>query len=161
MNRYKKQFSLNCTAIKHKFLIGLGILALLSTISLNAFALDTSDESTIRALVMAFPEALNHKDMKAFADLFSKDADWINVVGMHWRGKAAVVKAHQVFLKTVFRNGGMSFTNLIVRAVTADVAIAVVTELDAGGGITPSGKTLPPGSGRLSFVLGPVNTRAC
>ena len=71
---------------------------------------------------------------------------------MHWRGKAAVVKAHEVYLKTVFRNGGMSTGDLGIRAVTSDVAIAVVTELDSGG-ILPNGSKAPPGSGRLTYLL--------
>jgi uncharacterized protein (TIGR02246 family) len=120
--------------------------------SLAAQTLSKADETAIRTIVMAVPEALNHKDMKTYADLFADDADWINVVGMHWRGKAAVVKAHEVYLKTVFRDGGMSTGDLDIRAVTPDVAIVVVTELDSAG-ILPDGGKAPPGSGRLTYVL--------
>jgi uncharacterized protein (TIGR02246 family) len=115
-------------------------------------ALNAADEAAIRATVTAVPEALNHKDMKAYADLFFDDADWINVVGMHWRGKAAIVKAHTIYLKTLFSKGGMSTAELSVRAVAPDVAIAVVTEKD-NGGVLPDGSSAPPGLGRLTYVL--------
>ena len=126
--------------------------ALFSANSLAAQTLSKADETAIRSTVTAVPEALDRKDMKMYADLFADDADWINVVGMHWRGKAAVVKAHQVYLKTVFRDGGMSTGDIEIRAVTPDVAIAVVTELDTAG-VLPDGSNAPPGSGRLTYVL--------
>lgn len=114
--------------------------------------LSAQDQAAIGAIVRAVPEALNHKDMKAYAELFDDDADWINVVGMHWRGKANVVKAHTIYLKTLFSKGGMSTAQMSIRAVTADVAIAVVTENDKGG-VLPDGSKAPPGSGRLTYVL--------
>jgi uncharacterized protein (TIGR02246 family) len=88
-----------------------------------------------------------------YADLFADDADGINVVGMHWRGKTAVVKAHQAYFKTAFRDGGMSTADMSIRAVTPDVAIVVVTEINRGGGILPDGSKAAPGSGRLTYVL--------
>jgi uncharacterized protein (TIGR02246 family) len=133
--------------------IGLIVIGLVPTSFLNAQTLSKPDEMAIRAIVKAVPEALNKKDMKMYADLFADDADWINVVGMHWRGKAAVVKAHEVYLKTVFRDGGMSNRDITIRAVTPDVAIAVVIEDDKGGGILPDGSKPSPGSGRLTYVL--------
>jgi|SRR5579862_1916913 len=129
------------------------VIGLLFPNVLAAQTLSKADENAIRAIVIAVPEALDHKDMKAYAELFADDADWINVVGMHWTGKAAVVKAHAVYLKTVFRDGGMSTGDMSIRAVTPDVAIVVVTEINNGGGILPDGSKAPPGSGRLTYVL--------
>lgn len=137
----------------HGYQIGLIVIGLFPISFLHAQTLSKPDEMAIRTIVMAVPEALNQKDMKMYADLFADDADWINVVGMHWRGKAAVVKAHEVYLKTIFRDGGMSTRDMTIRAVTSDVAIAVVTQDDKGGGILPDGTKAPPGSGRLTYVL--------
>lgn len=137
----------------HGYQIGLIVIGLFPISFLHAQTLSKPDEMAIRTIVMAVPEALNQKDMKMYADLFADDADWINVVGMHWRGKAAVVKAHEVYLKTIFRDGGMSTRDMTIRAVTPDVAIAVVTQDDKGGGILPDGTKAPPGSGRLTYVL--------
>jgi uncharacterized protein (TIGR02246 family) len=132
--------------------VALVLAALFATSPSHAQTLSVADEAAIRTTVKAVPEALNHKDMKAYADLFDDDADWINVVGMHWSGKANVVKAHQIYLKTLFSKGGMTTSELSVRAITPDVAIAIVTENDKGG-VLPDGSQAPPGSGRLTYVL--------
>jgi uncharacterized protein (TIGR02246 family) len=63
-------------------------------------------------VVTGFFEAWNHHDMKAFAELITDDADWIDIVGMHWREKAAVVKVHEVFHRTIFLNTEMTPTDL-------------------------------------------------
>jgi uncharacterized protein (TIGR02246 family) len=138
---------------RHCFQIGVILAGLLCPSLLGAQSLSKTDEAAIRTIVTAVPEALDRKDMKMYADLFADDADWVNVVGMHWRGKAAVVKAHQAYLKTVFRDGGMSTGEMSIRPVTSDVAIVVVTEINRGGGILPDGSKAPPGSGRLTYVL--------
>jgi uncharacterized protein (TIGR02246 family) len=41
--------------------------------------------------------------MKALAELFVDDAHWINIVGMHWPGKPAVVAGHAAYHRTFFR----------------------------------------------------------
>jgi len=121
---------------------------------LGAQELPGSDESAIRRLVLAVPQTMNHQDWKGFANLFADDADWINVVGMFWHGKENVVKAHAAYGPTVFRNGGFSYSGMVIREVTPDVAIVVVTETSAKEQVAPDGVTkLPPGQGRLSFVV--------
>ena len=101
--------------------------------------INASDQEKIRAVVMGFFEAWNHHDMKAFAELFTDDADWINIVGMHWRGKKALVRAHEVFHSTIFQNTDMTPTDVGMRSVTSEVAVAVVT-LKAGDFTSPDGE---------------------
>lgn len=131
-----------------------GLLLLASCSCSAGQTLPPSDEASIRTLIMQVPQAMNRQDWKAFADLFADDADWINVVGMFWRGKSNVVKAHSAYGPTVFRNGGFSYSDLVIREVTPDVAIVVVTEHSANEAVAPDGVAkLPPGQGRLSFVV--------
>jgi hypothetical protein len=40
--------------------------------------------------------------MKAYASLLAEDCDWVNIVGMHWHSKQTVMKAHTVYLSTMF-----------------------------------------------------------
>ena len=42
----------------------------------DACEINASDQEKIRAVVMGFFEAWNHDDMKAFAELFTDEADW-------------------------------------------------------------------------------------
>lgn len=132
---------------------GLGWMVGNSSSFLQAQTLSTSDKAAIRTLIMAVPEAMNHQDWKAYADLFADDADWINVVGMFWHGKDNLVKAHEAYGPTVFRNGGFSYSDMVIREVTPDVAIVVATE-HVVEQVAPDGVTkLPPGQDRLSFVV--------
>ena len=61
-----------------------------------AASLSKEDDQGIRKTVMGNEEAWNTHDMKLLATLFREDAEFINVVGMHWRGRVAIVKAHRV-----------------------------------------------------------------
>lgn len=131
----------------------LSLLFLIISSGLFAQGSSVSDETAIRALITAVPEAMNHKNWKAFADLFADDADWINVVGMLWHGKDNVVKAHAAYGTTVFRNGGFHYTDMLIRDVAPNVAVVVVTERGVEQ-VAPDGVTkLPAGEGRLSFVV--------
>jgi uncharacterized protein (TIGR02246 family) len=93
----------------------------------NAPSIGASDQEEIRAMVMAGQEAWNRHDMKAWAERLTDEADWINIVGMHWRGKAAVLKAHEVIHRKMFHSIEMTITDVAIRAATSDVAVAVVT----------------------------------
>ena len=75
----------------------------------NMFAANTSDETAIRAAVMAFQEAWDHHDMKAMGDVFTEDANLINVLGTRWRGRADIVKALGVYHRVMFKNEANTF----------------------------------------------------
>src|SRR2546429_275985 len=115
--------------------------------SASACAIDASDQEEIRAVAMQFFEAWSHHDMKAFAGLFTDDADWINIVGMHWRGNA-----HEMFHRTIFQKTEMTPTEVGIRGAASDVAVAVVT-LKAGDFTTPDGELRKGTQDRLSLVL--------
>jgi uncharacterized protein (TIGR02246 family) len=120
--------------------------------SANTLAMNASDERNIRAVATAYAEAWNHHDMRTLAELFTDDADWINIVGMHWRGKAAIVKAHDVFHRTIFQKMEISVTDIGIRAITSDVAATVIA-LKAGEYTTPDGKQQNATLDRLSLIL--------
>ena len=57
----------------------------------HIFAADQStDEAAIRALEARQPEAWNHHDAKAYANLFTEDGDCVNIVGWWWKGRAEI-----------------------------------------------------------------------
>jgi len=89
----------------------------------------------------------------AFAELLGDDVNWVNIVGMHWWGKAAVVKAHEVFHRTIFRNTEMTITDVAITVITSDAAVAVVT-LKMGEFTTPDGeRKMAAAQDRLSLIL--------
>lgn len=44
--------------------------------------------SEVTHVVNAFADAWNRHDMEAFAQLFAADAEFVNVVGLWWKGRA-------------------------------------------------------------------------
>ena len=68
----------------------------------NTPSISASDQEEILAVVMRGQEAWNRHDMKAWTERLTDEADWVNIVGMHWRGKAAVLKAHEVIHRKYF-----------------------------------------------------------
>lgn len=117
-----------------------------------AASLPKEDEQGIRKTVMGVEESWNTHDMKAFARLLHEDAHWVNVVGMHWRGREAVVKAHAIFHEIMFQNCKLKTDSIEARPLGRDYAIAVVTTTQDAF-TTPDGHVSPKGQTRLSLVL--------
>jgi len=109
----------------------------------TAFAADQSqDESAIRALEARQQEAWNHHDAKAYASLFAEDGDCVNVVGWWWKGRAEIEKKLTDAYVYVFKESTLTITNVDIRFVTLDVAVAHV-RWTMTGARTPSGLPVP------------------
>jgi uncharacterized protein (TIGR02246 family) len=117
-----------------------------------AATLSKEDDQGIRKTVMGIEESWNTHDMKAFAKLLREDAEWINVVGMHWHGRDAVVKAHAIFHETMFKDCRLRTDAMEIRALGSGQAIAVVTTTQDGF-TTPGGHVMPKGQTKQSYVL--------
>jgi uncharacterized protein (TIGR02246 family) len=85
-----------------------------------------SDEAAIRHTVMGLQEAWNRHDTKAFANLFAEDADFVNVAGAWWKGRAEIEEKHRASHATIFRDSTLSVEQVYVRFLTPDIAIAHV-----------------------------------
>ncbi len=118
----------------------------------RANAPSKEDDQTIRKTVAGFEEAWNAHDMKALGKLFAEDAEFINVVGMHWRGRDAIVAAHAAFHETAFRDCRLKTDAVEVRSLGGGHAVAVAT-VTQDGYTTPAGQVVPKGQFRMTFVL--------
>ena len=131
-------------------------VAVLFASAATSSAEKVSDKPGIRDAVIAFQEAWNHHDMKAIGNVFTEDADLINVVGTRWQGRANIVKALGVFHREMFKNEQIHFDEITIRSVTPDVAIAVAVQTGSGEMILPEGhghKETPVGSQLDTFVV--------
>lgn len=124
------------------FILGLA-LGLIGA-SLNVPAVDTAEETAIRASVIAFQEAWNHHDMKAMGEVFTEDADLINVLGTRWQGRADIVKALTVYHRVMFQNEQIHFDEMTIRMITPDVAVAVAVQTGSGEMTLPDGRGTRP-----------------
>jgi len=88
------------------------------------FAQDTlKDKAAINAQIDAMIYSWNnhnYDDMKNYA---TENTDWVNVVGMWWKGRKESQYAHQAYHNTIFKTSVCERKSVVVRFVTKDVAI--------------------------------------
>jgi uncharacterized protein (TIGR02246 family) len=122
-------------------------------VSHSAVAADSAtDEKAIRQVVKDYETIWNKHDMSTFGNLFTDDAEWVNVVGHVWRGKADIKKAHQVVHETNFKNRNMKFDNMTVRFIRPDVAVSIV-KWTLDGFEAPDGRHFPKGQNVATLVF--------
>jgi uncharacterized protein (TIGR02246 family) len=106
----------------------------------------------VTEVVHAFAECWNRHDMNAFAALFAPDAEFVNVVGLWWKGRDEIRKAHEFAHATMFWNSRLTVTEVAVRFPAADLAIARARWV-LEGHLAPDGSALPTRTGVLLNLL--------
>lgn len=81
-------------------------------------------ESEIREIISHQNEAWNRHDAKAWVASFSEDADFINILGMKFAGRAEIERRHDDIFKTIFARSRVVVTTERVRFSSPSVAIA-------------------------------------
>lgn len=114
--------------------------------------LSKEDDQAVREIVAGYEKAWNSHDMKSLAKLFREDAQWVNKVGMHWRGRDEIMVAHTEFHETIFKNHSYRTDAVETRLIAPGVSVAVVTET-FDGFKAPDGRDWPKARNRLSYVL--------
>ena len=101
----------------------------------------------------AFVEAWNRRDPDALASLFDEDADFVNVVGLWWRDREAIRRAHAYGFERIFGRSTLRLVTTRVKRLSGDVA--VVHARMALEGQTPVRGAAGPGARRnvFSFVV--------
>jgi uncharacterized protein (TIGR02246 family) len=95
----------------------------------DAFALGADrarDESDIRQLQAQQKDAWNRHDARAYAALFSDDGEVVNVVGWWWRGRPEIERQLTAAYAVTFRDSLLTITDVEVRFLGRDIAIAHV-----------------------------------
>jgi uncharacterized protein (TIGR02246 family) len=122
----------------------------------EAGAADVGDAAAkVRRLLHCYAAAWNASDMDAMAKLYTDDIHWVNIVGMHWRGKAQVDRAHRVYFDIMFKGVPMTLDEIeSVLVIPGGTTVAVV-RWSVGAFRTPTGQQVPPSRDRMSLVLVP------
>ena len=117
--------------------------------------IDDSAGAKVKAVLEAWEAAWNASDMTAMWQLATDDVHWVNVVGMHWRGKADVQKAHQAYFDLLFKDRSCKLDEIeSIESLPGGVFVAVV-RWSMGGFRRTTGVMRPPGKDRMSLVLVP------
>ena len=107
-----------------------------------------------KAVAGAFFDHWNDGDAEGIGALFAEDADFVNVVGLWWRSRKAIRKAHNYGFRRIFHKAKVEVTELAERTPTLDIHIVhTVSTLD--------GQTAEDGSaaGRRMAVISMVARR--
>jgi ketosteroid isomerase-like protein len=113
-----------------------------------------NDEEDVRKFVSGFVTAWNQHDMEAFGKLFATDADFVNVAGARWKGRESIQINHAWSHGTIprdtpgfeksdshcgiFKTSTLRFTQIDVRFLRKDVAVALVNSELVGDARTPN-----------------------
>ena len=104
--------------------------------------MQSPDESLIREVVRRWEAAWNAHDMAAMARLVTEDADFVNVWGLHWRGRAEIEREHAERHRGQFKDSVWTTRQVQVQFLRPDVALVHV-----GWALQP------PREGILSWVM--------
>lgn len=126
-------------------------IALAMTTATTAAA-QNSDEAEVRAVATRQGEAWTRHDAKAYTALFTEDCDVINVLGWWWKGRAEMERKLTAAFSYVFKESRLTITDVKVRFLTPDIAIAHATWTMTGAR-SPAGTQAPPSAGIQTLVL--------
>jgi uncharacterized protein (TIGR02246 family) len=96
------------------------------------------DEAQIRDLQERQAAAWNQHDASAYAALLTEDGEVVNVVGWWWKGRQEIETKLKAAFTFVFKTSTLTITDVQVRFLKPDIAIAHVRW-------TMTGAKTPPG----------------
>lgn len=103
-------------------------------------------------LIKQFVRAWDAKDAEAIGRLFVEDADFVNVVGLHWTGRRSIVKAQRFGFTHAFADATLELLDVQQRFLGDDAAV-VVAKWQISGQVDPDGATVDPRRGVISATL--------
>ena len=99
-----------------------------------------SSDAAIDGVEAAQASCWNWHDAKAYAALFTPDADVVNVLGWHWKGRAQLAERLTPAFAGVFRSSILKIESVDSRFLRPDIAIAHV-RWSMTGAQSPDGRT--------------------
>lgn len=104
-----------------------------------------ADEDQIRGLLAEQTDAWNRGDATAWARDFSPDADFINILGMHFHDREQVEKRHAELFRSIFKGSQLAVTVWKVRVLSPISAVAeTVHELKGYARLPPAIRPTDP-----------------
>ena len=111
-----------------------------------------ADEQSIRGLASQFEQAWNTHDMNKLGAITTEDIDFVNVAGLHWKGKAEVVREHAERHKIRFKNSVWTTERVNVQFLAPDLALVHV-DWQTRGDLDFDLKPWPPRTGIFSWLV--------
>lgn len=118
---------------------GLGLFIFIAASTIPSLGAAQTLEGEIRNVEVRQADAWNRHDATAYASLFTEDGDVVNVVGWWWKGRPEIESKLTEAFAFVFRESTLSITDVQVRLLAPDIAVAHVRW-------TMVGAKAPPGT---------------
>jgi uncharacterized protein (TIGR02246 family) len=131
---------------------GIAAVALALMIGAADTSAQSPDEQLIRGLAATFERAWNTHDMNILGSIATDDIDFVNVAGLHWKGRAEVVRQHAERHKVRFRNSMWTTEHVAVQFLSPDVALVHV-DWETRGDLDFDLKPWPPRKGLFSWLV--------
>lgn len=103
-------------------------------------------------IVQAFIAAWHARSGAGIGALFTEDADFVNVTGLWWHGRAAIAKPHDYALKSFFARTTLRAGRIKTRMLGPDAAV-VRCRLHLTGQTAPDGSPAGNRQTILTFVM--------
>lgn len=116
----------------------------------------SADEAAIRKLVAEQTEAWNRSDAAAWSKDFAPDAEFINIVGTVFKGRAEIETRHAFVFDTVFKGSRTQVTVTRVVFLGGDVAVTDMEHVVTGyAGLPPGVQPTEAGTlkTRMRYVM--------
>ena len=130
------------------------LTALLCLLSLSLFA--QNDKAAIEKQIDGLFADWNSHAFKNMSNYTTDDVEWINIVGMRWKGRQEVQMAHQAIFDAMFKKVPFRKEELTIRMLTDEVAIAYlvchVGEFFPPDGMDHGGNKMPEADNALTLV---------
>lgn len=116
-----------------------------------------TDEKAIQSQVAQMVSDWNTHEFKNMDFYMTDDVEWVNIVGMWWKGRAEVKAAHQGNFGAFFKGVPFKQKSLKIRFLTKDVAVATlissVGEFFPPDGIDHGNNKMPASDDILTLVF--------
>lgn len=100
------------------------------------------DEQTIRDIILQMTEGFNKHDAKAATQMYTSNADFVNVRGDKYTGAEEIRQKLAAILSTRAKEATLKTLNTTIRFVNPELAIAHVTN-ELSGLVDSAGLKLP------------------
>ena len=129
------------------------VFALVALCAVQPLATQSAaDEQSIRDVADRFKVAWNTHDMNVLGAITTDDVDFVNVAGLHWKGREQVVREHAERHKVRFRNSVWTNNAVGVQFLRPDMALVHI-EWETHGDLDFDLKPWPPRKGIFSWLV--------
>lgn len=100
--------------------------------------LSPNARTQIANVIAALADSWNRHDMATYAAQFTEDADFVNVIGMHWHGRPEIEARHKDVHRTIFHKSTLRTLDYSLRVLKPGVVLAHI-RWEMTGHETPPG----------------------